>query len=252
MARPHEDRDFVTKFHATRCCMTSILVRSLLFCFLCVMSDDVPMSHKKVVETFGKPTPPGKERRMNRRALENELKSIANRPDRNLPQRKRTKAGKPGGESKAKIRRRLAAAALVNFTEAEKKRLAKERYQHPTRGGTLASAADAAGVTRATIERWIIEDPNFREEMIEAHETVIDRLETMAFRRAKGTRDVPGSDDLLKFLLRANRPKFAAAAGAGGVAGSASNPAALRAAEEESKQQALKQKFKIAGQEIEF
>ena len=211
-----------------------------------------PPSHRKVVELFGVPTPPGKERSLNRARLKNELDAIANRPPRNMSPRSRSEKRIDGGTSmtKAQQKRQQARQALMTYTEQEKKRLARERYAHPARGGTLAAAADAAGVSRSTIERWIIDDPQFREEMIEAHETVVDRLETLAFRRAKGTREVPGSDDLLKFLLRANRPKFAAAAGSG--AGAAGSPQQQRQAEEEQRSQAMKQKFKIAGQEIEF
>lgn len=209
------------------------------------------MSHRKVVETFGAPTPPGKERKLNRKRLENELTSIAERPNSAID-RPKTAGGKRHPATKTERRQKLVRQALKDYTEQERKRLARERYQHPARGGTLAAAADAAGVSRSTIERWIIDDPQFREEMIEAHETVIDRLETLAFRRAKGSpsQGIPGSDDLLKFLLRANRPKFASAGSS--ASSSYGGTAAQRAQEEEQKQQALKQKFKIAGQEIEF
>jgi len=133
--------------------------------------------------------------------------------------------------------------ALKEFDSDERKRVAVAAYKAK---GTLADCAKSAGVPRSTVERWIVEDPVFRESMIDAHEEVIDSLERAAIRRAKGSvkNGIPGSDDLLKFLLRANRPgKFAAAAG--GVA-------EQRRQEEEQTRNAMKQKFLVGGQEIEF
>lgn len=136
--------------------------------------------------------------------------------------------------------------ALKEFDSDERKRVAVESYK---KKGTLADCARSAGVPRSTVERWVVEDPAFRESMIDAHEEVIDSLERAALRRAKGTREIPGSDDLLKFLLRANRPgKFAAASGAGG----SGSVAEQRRQEEEQMRSAMKQKFLVGGQEIEF
>ena len=104
-------------------------------------------------------------------------------------------------------------------------------------------------------DSWIIDDPVFREQMIDAHEQVVDELERAAIRRAKGSMKKdgsggPGSADLLKFLLRANRAKFAASAS--GMGGGAGSVAEQRRQEEEQQRLAQRQKFKIAGQDIEF
>lgn len=65
---------------------------------------------------------------------------------------------------------------------------------------TLGVTAKRMGLLRSTVETWVVEDPAFRESLVDSHEAMIDQLEAAAIRRA-----LSDSDDLLKFMLRANR-----------------------------------------------
>lgn len=87
-------------------------------------------------------------------------------------------------------------------------------------GGSVYSAARAAGVARSTAYKWREEDPEFRELWDDALESGIDRMEDEAHRRAVEGVDKPVfhkgevcgtvreySDTLMIFQLKARRPE---------------------------------------------
>lgn len=67
-------------------------------------------------------------------------------------------------------------------------------------GGTIAYAAEAAGVSRDIHYYWIKTDLDYKEAFWHAEEESIDELEEVA-----RTRAVEGSDVLLKFMLEGKR-----------------------------------------------
>lgn len=68
--------------------------------------------------------------------------------------------------------------------------------------GTITHAAKEAGVSRRTVYNWQQADEDFALAMHDCREQVTEDLEREAVRRAKD-----GSDTLLIFLLKANRPE---------------------------------------------
>jgi hypothetical protein len=71
--------------------------------------------------------------------------------------------------------------------------------------GIVRAAAEAAGVGRASVYRWLEHDDAFALAFRQAEEESTQRLEQEAFRRA--TRPIEPSDTLLIFLLKARRPE---------------------------------------------
>jgi hypothetical protein len=71
--------------------------------------------------------------------------------------------------------------------------------------GVIHHACIKAGVARKTIYDRRERDPAFARELQDTIESCTDVLEAEAVRRALGTKRLPGSDDLLKFLLRVRR-----------------------------------------------
>ena len=67
--------------------------------------------------------------------------------------------------------------------------------------GTITAGCEYAGVNRTTFYRWLESCPAFVEEYEKAKEAVTDNLEREAIRRAYN-----GSDTLLIFLLKGNKP----------------------------------------------
>lgn len=67
--------------------------------------------------------------------------------------------------------------------------------------GTITHAARQAGIARKTVYRWQQADEDFALAMHDCREQVTDTLEREAIRRA-----TDGSDTLLIFMLKANRP----------------------------------------------
>lgn len=68
--------------------------------------------------------------------------------------------------------------------------------------GTVYAACQASGVPRTTVYRWREDDADFAAAWDAAIEDVTDMLEREAIRRA-----TEGSDTLMIFLLKANRPE---------------------------------------------
>lgn len=68
--------------------------------------------------------------------------------------------------------------------------------------GTVTHGAEYAGINARTVYRWLEKCPAFVEEFNAAKDAVGDGLEKEAIRRAKA-----GSDVLLIFLLKGNRPE---------------------------------------------
>lgn len=68
--------------------------------------------------------------------------------------------------------------------------------------GVVSHAADAAGISRRTIQRKVQDDPEFAERFKTAKEDAVDGLELEARKRA-----FAGSDTLLIFLLKGARPE---------------------------------------------
>jgi hypothetical protein len=68
----------------------------------------------------------------------------------------------------------------------------------------VTEAARAAGFDRSTAYRWRDEDPAFAEAWKQAEEAAADKLEQVAFERAKGGQ----SDRMLEILLKGHRPKY--------------------------------------------
>lgn len=84
-------------------------------------------------------------------------------------------------------------------------RTAKKREQFLAAlrsNGTVFSACQAAGIGRTAAYEWRAADESFRAAWDEALEDATDQLEHEAVRRA-----TDGSDTLLIFLLKANRPE---------------------------------------------
>jgi hypothetical protein len=71
--------------------------------------------------------------------------------------------------------------------------------------GVIHHACIKAGIARKTIYDRRDRDPVFARELQDTIESCTDVLEKEAVRRALGTKRLPGSDDLLKFLLRVRR-----------------------------------------------
>ena len=67
--------------------------------------------------------------------------------------------------------------------------------------GTITAGCLGANINRCTWYKWIKTDPEFETKVENAKEEVTDGLEQVAITRAKG-----GSDTLLIFLLKGNRP----------------------------------------------
>lgn len=183
------------------------------------------MNHHEVLKEFRVKKPPkGKVKRARKKEFELNMEAAAQAP--------------------AKRKAAMAHHAIQVMTEAELKEMAVLLYR---KLGTLGSVAKALDKKRSTLERWMVEDEVFREDMIDAHETVLDRLERKAIKRAL----VDESDEMLKFMLRAGRPgKFnpqAIIAAEAALAASANNAAGGSGGGGGSGQ-----KFVIAGQEVEF
>lgn len=88
-------------------------------------------------------------------------------------------------------------ATPIQQTEARKaKALAQYR-----RFGSVSSACAAAGIARRTFYNWLEQDREFAGLLQDARDDVADELEEAAMRRAMG-----GSDRMIIFLLKANRP----------------------------------------------
>ena len=68
--------------------------------------------------------------------------------------------------------------------------------------GTITAGCLGANINRCTWYKWIKTDPEFATKVENAKEEVTDGLEQVAITRAKG-----GSDTLLIFLLKGNRPE---------------------------------------------
>lgn len=66
-------------------------------------------------------------------------------------------------------------------------------------------SCQAANIGRSTAYRWREKWATFRTGWDEAIEDACDVLEALAWQRARGTQDRPGSDRLLMFLLKAHR-----------------------------------------------
>jgi hypothetical protein len=78
----------------------------------------------------------------------------------------------------------------------------KQRFLEGYRAiGTISGGARYAGVSRNTVYQWMKTDPQFAEDVEQAHEEIIDSLEEAAIARAKNK-----SDLLTIFLLKHNRP----------------------------------------------
>lgn len=67
--------------------------------------------------------------------------------------------------------------------------------------GTVTAGAKAAGCGRRTVYDWLARDEEFRKAFAESEQQAIDGLEREAVKRA-----FAGSDTLLIFLLKGNRP----------------------------------------------
>lgn len=73
---------------------------------------------------------------------------------------------------------------------------------------SIYHAAQFAGVHRATVYRYMANDPQFVAAMEDAHEDSADEMETSTYEDALG-RDGKRGDPILKmFWLKAHRPKF--------------------------------------------
>lgn len=71
--------------------------------------------------------------------------------------------------------------------------------------GIVLAAAQASGIGRASVYRWLEHDEEFALAFHQAEEDSTQRLERAAYERA--TRSVEPSDTLLIFLLKARRPE---------------------------------------------
>lgn len=65
------------------------------------------------------------------------------------------------------------------------------------RHGTILAASEEIKISRSVVARWIDNDPEFRQGMIDAKLATVDMLKKTAIDRAK-----MGSDPLLMFLLK--------------------------------------------------
>lgn len=68
----------------------------------------------------------------------------------------------------------------------------------------VTEAARAAGVDRRTVYKWRDADPEFAASWSDAEEAAADKLEQIAFERAKNGQ----SDRMLEILLKGHRPKY--------------------------------------------
>ena len=66
-------------------------------------------------------------------------------------------------------------------------------------------SCDAAGIGRSWAYESRILDPEFAKAWKMAMDDAMDMMEAVAFHRARGTPEVPGSDGLLIFLLKSHR-----------------------------------------------
>ena len=97
----------------------------------------------------------------------------------------------------------MAAAAKQRTSQTAKKRAKLLEVFADT--GNISRACEAAGVGRATHYEWVDKVPDYAKAVEAAHEIAGDSLEAEARRRA-----MAGSDVLLIFLLKGNKPgKFA-------------------------------------------
>jgi hypothetical protein len=143
-----------------------------------------------------------------------------------------------------KARREQRKALVRQMSREEQYRLAIRTYR---KKGTLGAVAQALDVKRSTVERWMVEDPAFMEDMVDAHQQVIDDLEHRAVQHARD-----GDTDMLKFLLKANRAKFSTNQ-AGTPNGNKHNGTATDQHNQANGSASLaKQTFVVAGQVIEF
>lgn len=67
--------------------------------------------------------------------------------------------------------------------------------------GSPSKAAKAAHITQRVVQSWRENDEDFLIQSDDAMESLIDGLEEVAFQRAR-----EGSDRLVEFLLKSNRP----------------------------------------------
>ena len=69
-------------------------------------------------------------------------------------------------------------------------------------------AAQYAGCGRASIYRWLDNDPEFAQAMADSHEDAADVMESSTYEEALGTNGKPGNPLLKMFWLKAHRPKY--------------------------------------------
>ena len=80
--------------------------------------------------------------------------------------------------------------------------------------GTVSAACRATGIARSSVKLWVIDDPEFAEELHSARVAFAEMLEGIALDRVRNPDKNRGSDVLLLGLLNANlpskyRPQFA-------------------------------------------
>ena len=91
--------------------------------------------------------------------------------------------------------------------EVLKKAKKEEFLRFYRQGGALYFAAERAGTSPDTIERWRKDDAQFDMDVVNAYQWSTDQLKTTAFLRAmKGTSR--GSDSLMMFLIKQRDPSF--------------------------------------------
>jgi hypothetical protein len=93
--------------------------------------------------------------------------------------------------------------------EASRKKVRSERQKRQHKFlralrecGTIWHAARRVHISRVTVHYWVRHDPKFRQLMLDAKQSAIERLETSAYKRA-----LKGDTLLTIFLLKAYRPE---------------------------------------------
>lgn len=120
----------------------------------------------------------------------------------NKGQRKRGVKRHHHGDRKPVVQSSRIVNAVATSAERTVARKAKVLNQY-RRFGSVGGACAATGIARRTFYNWLEEDREFAGLLQDARDDLADELEEAAMQRAMGPN---GSDRLLIFLLRANRP----------------------------------------------